>query len=74
MFTGCAIDQLEMLGKQLDIPVYADRGAGGVKIAGDAIGFARKNIRDTVIIDTAGRCMSMKNDEGEKLCAISQAS
>jgi signal recognition particle subunit SRP54 len=35
--------------------VYADRGAGAVKIAGDSIGFARKNVRDTVIIDTAGR-------------------
>jgi signal recognition particle subunit SRP54 len=50
-----AIDQLELLGKQLQIPVYADRGAGAVKIAGDSIGFARKNVRDTVIIDTAGR-------------------
>ena len=50
-----AIDQLEMLGKQLQIPVYVDRGAGAVKIAEDAIGFARKNVRDTVIIDTAGR-------------------
>jgi signal recognition particle subunit SRP54 len=44
-----------MLGKQLQIPVYTDRGSGAVKIAGDAIGFARKNVRDTVIIDTAGR-------------------
>ena len=50
-----AIDQLELLGKQLQIPVYVDRGAGAVKIAGDSIGFARKNVRDTVIIDTAGR-------------------
>ena len=50
-----AIDQLEFLGKQLQIPVYADRGAGAVKIAEDSIDFARKNIRDTVIIDTAGR-------------------
>ena len=50
-----AIDQLEMLGKELQIPVYADREASAVKIAGDAIGYARKNVRDTVIIDTAGR-------------------
>ncbi len=50
-----AIDQLEMLGKQLQIPVYTDRASGAVKIAGDAIAFARKNVRDTVIIDTAGR-------------------
>jgi signal recognition particle subunit SRP54 len=50
-----AIDQLQTLGKQLGIPVYADRTAGAVKIAGDSLDFARKNIRDTVIIDTAGR-------------------
>jgi signal recognition particle subunit SRP54 len=50
-----AIDQLEMLGKQLDVPVYTERGAGAVKISGDSINFARKNVRDTVIIDTAGR-------------------
>lgn len=50
-----AIDQLITLGKQLDIPVFTDRGHGAVRIAGDSIDFARKNIRDTVIIDTAGR-------------------
>ncbi|HEY6951855.1 MAG TPA: signal recognition particle protein [Bacteroidota bacterium] len=50
-----AIDQLQMLGKQIEIPVYTDRGAGAVKIAEDALEFARKNIRDTIIIDTAGR-------------------
>ncbi|HTP13958.1 MAG TPA: signal recognition particle protein [Bacteroidota bacterium] len=50
-----AIDQLESLGKQIDVPVYADRGSGALKIADDAIEYARKNIRDTVIVDTAGR-------------------
>lgn len=50
-----AIDQLMALGKQLDVPVFTDRGQSAVKIAGDSIDFARKNIRDTVIIDTAGR-------------------
>ena len=50
-----AIDQLEILGKQIQIPVYAERGSSAVKVAEDAINFARKNVRDTVIIDTAGR-------------------
>jgi signal recognition particle protein len=50
-----AIDQLEMLGKQIEIPVYAERGVGAVKIVQNSIDFARKNVRDTVIIDTAGR-------------------
>ena len=50
-----AIDQLMALGQQLDIPVYIDRSQSAVRIASDSIDFARKNIRDTVIIDTAGR-------------------
>jgi signal recognition particle subunit SRP54 len=50
-----AIDQLETLGKQLEIPVYADRSKDAVAIASAGIDFARKSIRDTIIIDTAGR-------------------
>ncbi len=50
-----AIDQLISLGAQLDLPVYSDRAASAVNIAEDALEFARKNIRDTVIVDTAGR-------------------
>jgi signal recognition particle subunit SRP54 len=50
-----AIDQLESLGKQIEIPVYADRGASALKIAEDSVEYARKNIRDTIILDTAGR-------------------
>ncbi len=56
VYRPAAIDQLQALGKQLDIPVYADRSTNdAVKIAADAVVSARKNIRDTVIIDTAGR-------------------
>ena len=55
IYRPAAIDQLIALGKQIDVPVYRDRSAGAVKIAVDAIDHARKNVRDTVIIDTAGR-------------------
>jgi signal recognition particle subunit SRP54 len=50
-----AIDQLIALGKQIDVPVYVDRSASALKIADDAVEYARKNIRDTIILDTAGR-------------------
>ena len=50
-----AIDQLEVLGKQIDVPVFADRNSDAVTIAGSSIDAARTSIRDTVIIDTAGR-------------------
>lgn len=55
IYRPAAIDQLMMLGKQLDIPVFSDRGKGAVEIAVASIEFARKNVRDTVIVDTAGR-------------------
>ena len=50
-----AIDQLEMLGKQIQIPVIAERGKGAVEIAESCVEKARKAVRDVVIIDTAGR-------------------
>ncbi len=72
VYRPAAIDQLQMLGTQVGIPVYADRSAGAVKIAGDSLDFARKNIRDTVIIDTAGR---LHVDEGmmNEVAAIKEA-
>ncbi|HYQ86518.1 MAG TPA: signal recognition particle protein [Bacteroidota bacterium] len=50
-----AIDQLEMLGAQIQIPVFAERGAGAVEIAKHSVDQARKGARDVVILDTAGR-------------------
>lgn len=50
-----AVDQLVTLGKQINIPVFSHPGADAVTIARDAVEHARKNARDTVIIDTAGR-------------------
>ncbi|MCU0452481.1 MAG: signal recognition particle protein [Bacteroidetes bacterium] len=51
-----AIDQLELLGRQIDVPVFADRSTrDAVQIARNGVRFAQKNIRDTVIVDTAGR-------------------
>lgn len=50
-----AIDQLVTLGRQLDIPVYSDRVNNAIRIAEEGIDAARKNIQDTVILDTAGR-------------------
>ncbi len=64
-----AIDQLVSLGKQLDVPVYADRSSGAVKIAEDGIDAARKNIRDTVILDTAGR-MHVDEEMMQEIAAI----
>jgi signal recognition particle subunit SRP54 len=51
-----AIDQLETLGKQLQIPVFALRGEKDVvKIAKQAAALAQAQDRNVVIFDTAGR-------------------
>lgn len=51
-----AVEQLCVLGEKIDVPVYKEDGAqNAVKVAKEAVSFARKNGLDTVIIDTAGR-------------------
>ena len=50
-----AIDQLLALGSQISVPVFADRAADALAIAAGAVDHARKNARDLVIVDTAGR-------------------
>ncbi len=55
-YRPAAADQLETLGKGLDIAVYrAPAGTPTVDIARDGIAHARRIGRDVVIIDTAGR-------------------
>jgi signal recognition particle subunit SRP54 len=50
------MDQLETLGRQIELPVFTLKGETDVlKIARQALDFARQNHRDTLIFDTAGR-------------------
>ena len=56
VYRPAAMDQLETLGKQLDIPVFLKRGETDVlKIAREALDFAKADNRNTIIFDTAGR-------------------
>ncbi|MEO6331220.1 MAG: signal recognition particle protein [Gemmatimonadaceae bacterium] len=56
IYRPAAIDQLETLGQQLDVPVYADRTTNDVvKIAKHGIEAARRERDRVVIVDTAGR-------------------
>jgi len=51
-----AIDQLELLGKQIDVPVHAERGTGrSPKVCQRGVEAAIRDGRDVVILDTAGR-------------------
>jgi len=50
-----AIEQLKVLGKSLDVPVYFEEGGRPPKICQRAVDHARKHGHDVVILDTAGR-------------------
>jgi signal recognition particle subunit SRP54 len=56
VYRPAAMDQLETLGKQIEIPVFLKRGETDVlKIARESLDFARANSRNVLIFDTAGR-------------------
>lgn len=56
IYRPAAINQLQVLGEQIDVPVYADmENKNPVAIAKKAISQARENQHDVIIIDTAGR-------------------
>ena len=55
-YRPAAADQLETLGRSIDIPVYrAPVGTPVIDIARGGIDAARRLVRDVVILDTAGR-------------------
>jgi signal recognition particle subunit SRP54 len=56
VYRPAAMDQLEKLGQQVQLPVFVRKGESDVlKIARGALEFARANNRNTLIFDTAGR-------------------
>ncbi len=50
-----AIEQLKVLGKQVDVPVYFEDGGRPEKICARGVAKAIETGRDVVILDTAGR-------------------
>ena len=55
IYCPAAITQLQVVGKQVDVPVYEHGTQDPVKTALEAIEHARDYGRDVLIIDTAGR-------------------
>ena len=55
IYRPAAIQQLEVVGKQLDIPVFQMGQTNPVDIARAAVEHARKHGNDMVFLDTAGR-------------------
>lgn len=56
VYRPAAIEQLKVLGQQIDVPVYSEEGnMNPVEIAENGIKYAKANHFDLVIVDTAGR-------------------
>ena len=58
IYRPAAIDQLETVGSQLDIPVFQMGQTDPVEIANSAIEYARKHGNELIFLDTAGRLHS----------------
>ena len=67
-----AVEQLSSLGERIDIPVYKEDTKDAVRVAQNAVTFARKNDFDIVIVDTAGR---LQIDEAmmQEIAAVKKA-
>ena len=67
-----AVEQLSSLGERIDIPVYKEDTKDAVRVAQNAVTYARKNGFDTVIVDTAGR---LQIDEAmmQEIAAVKKA-
>ena len=62
VYRPAAVDQLEVLGRSIGVPVFRGKdGADPVEICSDALAAARNGSADTLILDTAGR---LHVDEG----------
>ena len=55
VYRPAAIEQLKILGEQIDVPVFSVFEKDAIKAAKDSLKEAKTNNLDTVIIDTAGR-------------------
>ena len=56
IYRPAAIEQLKVLGAQIDVPVYSEDGnKNAVEIARNAVKEAKATGKDVVIVDTAGR-------------------
>lgn len=55
IYRPAAIEQLQTIGKSLDIPVFTKGKIKVTEIVSEALSYAKENQNDYIIIDTAGR-------------------
>ncbi len=68
-----AVDQLTVLGDRIGVPVYKEEASkDAVKVAQNAITYAKQNGLDTIIVDTAGR-LQIDDSMMKELVAVKAA-
>ena len=67
-----AVEQLSSLGERIGIPVYKEETKDAVRVAQNAVIYARKNSLDTVIVDTAGR-LQIDDAMMQEIAAVKKA-
>ena len=73
VYRPAAIDQLKVLGEQLEVPVYTEADSKNpVQIAKNAVAHAKANGYDVVIVDTAGR-LAVDEEMMEEIGNIKEA-
>jgi signal recognition particle subunit SRP54 len=73
VYRPAAINQLQVLGEQIGVPVYTEEGnTDPVKIAKEGIKEAKSKGHDVVIIDTAGR-LAIDEEMMNEIFSIKQA-
>lgn len=73
VYRPAAIDQLKVLGEQIGVKVFTEEGSKEpVKIAKNAISYAKEYGYNVVIIDTAGR-LAVDEEMMNEIAAIKQA-
>jgi len=73
VYRPAAIEQLKVLGGQINVPVYTEEGnKNPVKIALEAIKYAKLHGNDVVIIDTAGR-LAIDQEMMNEISAVKDA-
>ena len=73
VYRPAAIDQLSVLGEQIEVPVYKEEGnKNPIEIAQNAIREAKARNCDVVIVDTAGR-LAVDEQMMQEIAAIKEA-
>ena len=72
-FRPAAIDQLKVLGEQVGVPVYSEpEEKDPVKVAANAVAYAKKEGYSVVIVDTAGR-LAVDQELMDEIAAVHAA-